>query len=197
MRRLAILTALVAIALLAGCADQRRFHYSQVARLDMPGRPGVTYEQAFDVAAGVMNDFFGAVDKLDRRGGTIECRPSAYTPSRLEYTPSRMPLSAAQSRYRRVATMKVEARDGAVTAGLRVEVQREDTREYRQFARLRDPYDTEMDTPIDDAAEGGVENRVWTFVRYDDQAEREALADLADRLADLSGTPAASRPASP
>ena len=38
--------------------------------------------------------------------------------------------------------------------------------------------------------EGGIENRVWTFVRFDDAAERDTLADLVDRLSQLSGVDA-------
>ena len=190
MRRYGLLIALIAVALMAGCQSQRRFRYTQVAKLRTPERLGVTYDQAFDVATGVLSDQFGAIDKRDRRSGEIHCKPTVYVPSRLGHRSLRSPLSAASARFRRVAGIKIETRDGVVMAGVRVEIQREDTRARRQFASLRDPYDTEMDASVDEGGEGGVENRVWTFIRFDDAAERDALADLVDRLSQLGSADA-------
>lgn len=187
MRKYGLLIALIAVALMAGCQSQRRFRYTRVAKLRMPDRAGVTYEQAFDVATGVLADQFGAIEKRDRGSGEIHCKPTVYVPSRLDHRPLRSPLSAASARFRREASIKIEIRDGVVMAGIRVEIQREDTRSHRQFASLRDPYDTEMDVAVD---EGDVENRVWTFVRFDDAAERDALADLVDRLSQLDNASA-------
>jgi hypothetical protein len=156
----------------------------------LPDRPGVTYDQAFDEATAVMAEMFGQVQRRDRRGGVVECRPTQYIPSRLEYSPQRLPLSAAQSRYRRVASLKLYRQHGVVQAGIRVEIQREDTREHREFARHRDPYDTVVQTPVDEEGGGGVLETVWNFVRFDDRAEREALTELVDRLAEKQSLPA-------
>jgi len=190
MRRSLPLFGLVALVLIAGCAPQRRFRYTRVATVQKPDRPGVTFDEAFDAATAVLAEQFGPLQNRDRRGGYIECKPVAYVPSQLEYTERRMPLSAAQARRRRVASIQLEAKEGVLTAGIRVEIQREDTHETRQFARLRDPYDTFVETPVDEEPAGGAAAQtIWTFVRFDDRAEREALADLAARLKEMESLP--------
>jgi hypothetical protein len=127
-----------------------------------------------------------ATADLDR--GRIESLPAEE--NQLEFA-ARSRAFESGRRQRRVASVRIESRDGEISVFCRVEIQEPSTEAHRFRASVNSSLDRPGETPIErDAATTPEQNTVWRAVGRDRDLERSIL-DAVRRVAgsdpDVSG----------
>jgi hypothetical protein len=151
-------------------------------------------EEVFRAAQIILRREFGPL--------TVESDGHRLVSQRVEYRTSSesgtvRDLYGGPSTMGRIAHFAVAQRGDDTVAGLRIDIERQDT--TRQEAFQPDRYrisDAPSQTAIErDAATTTRQNTVWTFVKRDRQLERSLLTELQEQFAPEPAEPGAVQPA--
>lgn len=177
----ALLTATAICA--AGCAGQTAARQpGQVIYLQE-----TEYARAFEAGLEAVQEYF-AIEKQDRDTGEILAKPilfsSAGPGERLSAG-----LTGAKDALRRRALVLVMKRELGSAIDVRVNIERQDTEDYRIYEGIQASEDLRMRTPAELMVTADPEQReVWTFLRRDYQLEEQIIRGIKERLGLLQPT---------
>lgn len=163
--------------LIPGCAVN-----TELTRYQSRVVPDAEADALLDAAGRILRREFGPLE-FEREARRIMSASRTYTTARDSGTAR--DLYGGRTNMRKVAHFSVGRRGDALTARLRIDVEREDTRRASMLQPTPGRFgDGPSFTPIQqDAATTHEQNTVWTIVRRDRQLERALLEELVETFA--------------
>jgi len=168
---------LLVLLAVAGCAQTTTTR----PRGQMVHLGAVEYAVAFEAGLDAMREQF-TIEKQDEHSGDILAQPVVYSSDdpteRLSTN-----ITGAKVQLRRKAWLRVNRGPEAISAEVRVDIERKDTANYQMYEATLEDEDLRMRTPAERRDVVGTQQReMWTFIRRDLRTEEILIRALKEHM---------------